>query len=376
MHRFGTFKYRYRYLVSGAIPMLFDPRPKSKREEIFDREKELNSLLGGIEEYPITVLIGIRRVGKSSLLRVALNEFNGLGLYLDARSLYAAGGGAISPAVLVDEIRKILLGKGRFGFLSGIKLESVNLAGVKIAPKEMTIIDVFELLNGLGERFGRIVLAFDEAQYLRFYGPRGGKDLLAGIAYAYDSLPNLGFVFTGSEVGLLHDFIGIDDYSSPLFGRVYEEVEVRPFQRGLSEAFLRAGFEEVGLKVPDEEIKRAVDGLDGIPGWLVEFGFNYWKSGSFERAMERTVERARVMIREELLELEKRSPRYALILRAIAIGLTRWRDIKDYVEAKGGPITNARLSALLKNLEKMGWVRKESGEYRIIDPLVEKILKS
>ncbi len=356
--------------------MLFDPRPKSKREEIFDREKELNSLLGGIEEYPITVLIGIRRVGKSSLLRVALNEFNGLGLYLDARRLYAAGGGAISPAVLVDEIRKILLGKGRFGFLSGIKLESVNLAGVKIAPKEMTIIDVFELLNGLGERFERVVLAFDEAQYLRFYGPRGGKDLLAGIAYAYDSLPNLGFVFTGSEVGLLHDFIGIDDYSSPLFGRVYEEVEVRPFQRGLSEAFLRAGFEEVGLKVPDEEIKRAVDGLDGIPGWLVEFGFNYWKSGSFERAMERTVERARVMIREELLELEKRSPRYALILRAIAIGLTRWRDIKDYVEAKGGPITNARLSALLKNLEKMGWVRKENGEYRIIDPLVEKILKS
>jgi len=355
--------------------MLFDPRPKSRREEIYDREKELSSLLRGMEEYPITVLIGIRRVGKSSLLRVTLNEFDGLGLYLDARRLYASGGGTISPAVLVDEIRKILLGRGRFGFLSGIKLESVNLAGIRLKPKETTIIDVLELLNGLGERFGRVVLAFDEAQYLRFYGPRGGKDLLAGMAYAYDSLPNLGFVFTGSEVGLLHDFIGIDDYSSPLFGRVYEEVEVKPFPRELSEAFLRAGFEEVGLKVPEGEIKRAVDELDGIPGWLVEFGFNYWKGGSFERAMERTVERARAMIREELLELEKRSPRYSLILRAIAMGLSRWREVKDYVEAKSGPITNARLSALLKNLEKMGWVRKENGEYRIIDPLVEKILK-
>ncbi|WP_456423830.1 AAA family ATPase [Thermococcus sp.] len=275
----------------------------------------------------------------------------------------------------MDEIRKMLLGKGRFGFLSGIKLDSVSLAGIKLKPKETKIIDVLELLNGLGEKFGRVVLAFDEAQYLRFYGPRGGKDLLAGIAYAYDSLPNIGFVFTGSEVGLLHDFVGIDNYSSPLFGRVYEEVEVKPFPRELSEAFLRAGFDEVGLKVPEEEIKRAVDELDGIPGWLVEFGFNYWKGGSFGKAMERTVERARAMIREELFELEKRSPRYSLILRAIAMGLSRWRDIRDYVEAKSGPVTNARLSTLLKNLEKMGWVRKENGEYRIIDPLVERILK-
>jgi len=355
--------------------MLFDPRPKNRREEIFDRETELNSLGKGLREYPITVLIGIRRVGKSSLLRAVLNEFDGLGLYLDARRLYAAGGGTISPAVLVDEIRKILLGKGRFGFLGGIKLEGINLGGITLKPKETGIIDVFELLNSLGRKAGRAVIAFDEAQYLRFYGPRGGKDLLAGIAYAYDSLPNLGFVFTGSEVGLLHDFIGIDDYSSPLFGRVYEEVEVRPFHRELSEEFLRAGFKEVGMKVPEGEIKRAVDELDGIPGWLVEFGFNYWKSGSFERAMERTVERAKSMIREELFELEKRSHRYSLVLRAIAIGLHRWKNIKDYVEAKSGPITNARLSALLKNLEKMGWIKKENGEYRIIDPLVERVLR-
>ncbi|WP_457752434.1 AAA family ATPase [Thermococcus sp.] len=355
--------------------MLFDPRPKSRREEIFDRENELNSLIRGIEGYPMTILIGIRRVGKSSLLRVVLSEFEGLGIYLDARRLYAAGGGTISPVVLVDEIKKLLFGKGRFGFLSGIRLENVNLAGIKLKPKEATIIDVLEVLNGLGEKFGKVLLAFDEAQYLRFYGPRGGKDLLAGVAYAYDSLPNLGFVFTGSEVGLLHDFIGIDDYSSPLFGRVYEEVEVKPFPRELSEAFLRAGFGEVGLKVSDEEIKRAVDELDGIPGWLVEFGFNYWKGGSFERAIERTIERARTMIREELLELEKRSSRYSLILRAVAMGLSRWSNIKDYVEAKGGPITNARLSALLKNLEKMGWIKKESGEYKIIDPLVERILR-
>lgn len=355
--------------------MLFDPRPKEKREDMFDRDREFEELLRGMEEYPITILIGIRRVGKSSILKVALREYDGIGVYLDARRLYAAGGGTMSQSILVEELTRILAGKGRMGFLAGVKLERISLGGISIKPREATIIDVFELLNGIGERTGKVLLAFDEAQYLRFYGSRGGKDLLAGIAYAYDSLPNLGFVFTGSEVGLLHDFMGIDDYSSPLFGRVYDEVEVKPFTRELSEEFLWRGFKEVGLSVSRRDIQRAVDELDGIPGWLVEFGFNYWKKRNFEKALETTMARARTMIKEELLELEKRSPRYPLILRAVAMGLSRWSVIRDYVEAKGGPITNARLASLLKNLEKMGWIRKENGEYRIIDPVVERILR-
>ncbi|QDA31204.1 ATP-binding protein [Thermococcus indicus] len=356
--------------------MLFDPRPKERRGEMFDREVELEAILRGMEEYPITLIIGIRRVGKSSLLKAALNEYPGIGLYLDARRLYAAGSGSISAPVMADELRRILLGRGRFGFLRGMSVEKVNLGGIQIKPRDMGFMDVLEIIHWIGERTGhKVILAFDEAQYLRFYGSRGGKDLLAGIAHAYDSMPNLSFVFTGSEVGLLHDFLGLDDYSSPLYGRIYEEVEVRPFPRELSEEFLRVGFSEVGLNVPQDDIKRAVDELDGIPGWLVEFGFNYWKKGDPKKALETTIAKARNMIREELLELERRSPRYALILRAVSIGLHRWSKIKDYVEAKSGPITNARLGSLIRNLEKMGWIKKENGEYLIVDPVVEKVLR-
>ena len=355
--------------------MLFDPRPKERRDEIFDRENEIKSLLKGMEGYPITLLIGIRRVGKSSLLRVALNECGEIGLYIDARRLYSLGG-SVSQASLVGEIRSILAGKGRVGFLRGITLERVSLAGVQLKPREASFVDLLDLLNSLGRKAGkRVVIAFDEAQYLRFYGSRGGKELLAAIAYAYDSLENLSFVFTGSEVGLLHDFLGLDDYSSPLYGRIYEEVEVKPFSRELSMEFLRRGFEEVGMRVPEEKIKAAVEELDGIPGWLVEFGFHYWKGGDFERALDMTMRKARALIREELMELEKRSGRYSLILHGIAIGLNSWSTIKEYVEAKAGPLTNARFSELLKNLEKMGWIAKENGKYRIIDPVVERVLR-
>lgn len=115
--------------------MLFDPRPKERREEIFDREKELESILNGMNEYPISLIIGIRRVGKSSLLKVALNEYSGIGIYMDTRRLYSAGSGSISSAMLVDEITRILLGKGRVGFLRGIKVEEINLLGLHLKPR-------------------------------------------------------------------------------------------------------------------------------------------------------------------------------------------------------------------------------------------------
>ncbi|WP_234394319.1 hypothetical protein [Thermococcus piezophilus] len=59
-----------------------------------------------------------------------------------------------------------------------------------------------EALNEYGEEKRRVVIAFDEAQYLRF----GGATKYDGIiAYAVDNLKNLTFILTGSEVGLLFD---------------------------------------------------------------------------------------------------------------------------------------------------------------------------
>ncbi len=88
---------------------------------------------------------------------------------------------------------------------------------------------------------------------------------------------------------------------------VYEEVKVRPFPRELSKDFLRVGFSEVGLKVPEEEIEKAVNELDGISCWLVEFGFNYWRRGSFECAMGGMIARAQSVIREEPVDVVEKN---------------------------------------------------------------------
>ena len=58
-----------------GVSLYFDERPKSRREDLYDRERELEEMLTSIEhQKPLVVLKGIRRLGKTSLLRVALNE--------------------------------------------------------------------------------------------------------------------------------------------------------------------------------------------------------------------------------------------------------------------------------------------------------------
>ncbi|EEB73478.1 ATP-binding protein [Thermococcus sp. AM4] len=355
--------------------MLFDPRPKKRREELFDREKEIEELLNTRE--PLTLLLGIRRVGKSSLLRVTLNEVEN-GVYIDARKMYFDSGGWITSESLIREFERAL--NSLRGSVRGKVFETlghvrgVSISGLKLElSRDARLSEVLEALNDVGA-----VIGVDEAQYLRFYGSRGGREFLALLAYAYDNLDNLRFVLSGSEVGLLHDFVGIDDYESPLYGRSHGEVVLRPFPRELSVEFLRRGFTEVGVDASDELIERAVEFLDGVPGWLVEFGRKYSETKDFEGSLEYVFRQARGFLKGELRELERRSPRYILILEAIARGQDRWELIRDYLALRGHNVPKSRLAELIRNLEKMSWIEADfsSGRkrYRIIDPVIERVL--
>ena len=292
--------------------MLFDPRPKKRREELFDREKEIEQLINTKE--PLTLLLGIRRVGKSSLLRVTLNELEN-GVYIDARKMYFDSGGWITSASLIGELESAL--NALRGTVRGKVFEAlghvrgVSISGVRIElTREVRVSTVLEALNDVGA-----VIGIDEAQYLRFYGSRGGKEFLALLAYSYDNLDNLWFILSGSEVGLLHDFLGIDDYESPLYGRSHREVVLKPFSKELSMEFLRRGFSEIGMDVPGEVIEDAVGSLDGVPGWLVEFGRKYSETQDFRGSLEYVFQRAKGFLNGELKELERRSPAMCLSLR-------------------------------------------------------------
>ncbi len=57
---------------------------------------------------------------------------------------------------------------------------------------------------------------------------------------------------SGSQVGVLRDFLGVDDPHGALYGRFLHEVRLRRLSR-----------------------EEAVERFDGIIGWLTYFGWSY-----------------------------------------------------------------------------------------------------
>ncbi len=362
--------------------MLFDLKPKKRRTDLFDRKQELEEVLKAFEKFPLILVTGLRRVGKSSLIRVSIEESKCPSVLLDGRVLYMRAGGNIKKMHLVQQMEKELTNFSNVEkLLKSLKaLNGISLNGNSISLnwKELDLFFLIEKLENFAEkRKTYVILFFDEAQYFKHYGSRGGKDLLALFSYVYDNFERIRIVLTGSEVGLLHDFLSVDDYDSPLYGRVLKEIRLQPFSKELSMLFLKRGFEEIGMKA-DFDFEKVIAALGGLPGYLIQFGIMYSESQDFELAMQETLKIISGMIEGELKELDRKSQRYVKVLKYIANGANTWSKIKNMLIANDDVISDSRLYEILNNLEKMCWISKKKGEkilYNITDSVVNIHLK-
>ncbi len=355
--------------------MLFDPRPKETRSELFNRERELELLTRYVfSGSPLILCLGIRRIGKTSVLKVFINESKYPVLYIDARRLVEVGFSKQGLYRLLSEGFTRL--RGRFtAIIEYLK----NIRGVVIAghgvefnwrSKELSISSILTRVNDYAEDTGALfVVAIDEAQYLRFLRGRNKIDFRQVIAYSYDNLRRVKFILTGSEVGLLYKFLGFADNSSPLYGRVRDEVVIDRFPREESIKFLEQGFNEVGMSIPRRILEEVVDLVDGIPGWLAYFGYKFTQTGRHD-IIDKVFKEAVSVALDELRSLHSHSPLYTHILRAIAMGFNHWSSIKRAIEAwTGRTIPANTLYRLLTNLIDMNIISKINEEYTFLDPV-------
>lgn len=329
--------------------MYFDPGIKRRREDLFDREGELLRLNEAVRRGERIVLVtGLRRIGKSSIVSVFLAEWGGRGIMLDLKGLYFEYG-SVPKRLFVAEL----------------------LRAMGEEPRNADLLEVLRILDSGGER---AVLALDEAQYLRF---SGGFRFDGVLAWAYDNLDNLTIVLTGSEIGMLEDFLRFEDPAAPLYGRTPYELSVGPFDRAMALRFLKEGFAQEGMEVPEGELEEVVDALGGIPGWLTIYGHMRARRGLDHRSAIASVyeEGSRVVMGELERAIQPARRRYLAILRAISLGLGSWSKIKAYAVALTGPITDARFTGLLRRLEKLGFVAKQDDQYVIPDPVIRKAVE-
>lgn len=55
--------------------------------------------------------------------------------------------------------------------------------------------------------------------------------------------------------------------------------------------------------------------------------------------------------------------------------MNSWSSLKNLFHAKGDFESDSNLYSLLKTLEKMSFIEKTTEGYKIIDPVLEKVLK-
>ncbi|RLG02543.1 MAG: hypothetical protein DRN54_04390 [Thaumarchaeota archaeon] len=351
--------------------MYFSLGVKTRKEDFYNMEAELRCLLEELLN-PLTRMIvikGVRRVGKSSLLRVALSESGLPHLLLDLRAVgppcsetfYDAFSRNLSALVEKAQSLRSVLSK-----ISGLEVVGFR---VELTKREIsTISELLKVLDDWSSRRGRpLILAFDEAQDLRFV--RGADKLLAHI---YDYLQNIKLVLAGSEVGILDRLLGHEAPQSPLFGRAYAEIPIDRLPPRKAKEFLIKGFEQVSVQIEESEVDEAVKLLDGIIGWLTYYGY-YRTRESHEKALEKTLEEGSAIVAEELKNIlaarQQAKRRYIQILKILERP-SRWSEIKRHLNLSLGiRISDKQLTNYIKELKSYGFIVKTDGKYAIADPL-------
>lgn len=280
--------------------MLFDPRPKDNRRDLYDAETELKSLLSAIKKgTPLLNIVGLRRTGKTSLLLTALSLVPNPHIILDLRVLAAKP--YATKKDLIEEVQHSLnafykthlsMGRKLFNWLKRVQGVGVSHVGISInwgGKEPADIASLFDELNAWAKQDGkRMIVAFDEAQELKKVA---GIDVAKLIAHVYDYCRNITVILTGSAIGLLYEFLATHDPEAPLYGRHLTEIQLRRLPERMARDFLLRGFKQARLKFQGEIVDLAVNRLDGIIGWLTLFGSTCIKDGKVsESGISQTVE--------------------------------------------------------------------------------------
>jgi AAA+ ATPase superfamily predicted ATPase len=365
--------------------MLFSIKPKERRDELYDFEKELEELMKGIERSPITIVIGMRRTGKTSLLKVALNELGNPYIYLDTRF-------SVNPTYrdfiyivkesLEDFVRRYKSFREKIvEVLSSVKGVSISIPFSSIdiswrGSSKLEFSEFFTALNRIGSELKKsVVVAFDEAQELRKIT---WINFVRLFAYIYDNLDYVRIVLTGSEVGLLYKFLRLDDRDSPLYGRYIHTVSTRRLTFEESIDFLEKGFKEIGISINKQVIEEAAKTFGGIIGWLTLFGYNcYMNPDLCSHQVDKVLKIAIDIAKNEIENFlsSRRSVRYKTLLKILTVERS-WSEIKKKLEdIEGRTINDKTLNELLNTLIDLSIIEKKDNKYIVADPITRKAVE-
>jgi len=310
--------------------VILDPRPKTRRDELYGRDSELDAMVSIVigQKMPITVIGGIRRVGKTSLMLVAENELRDSDRFV---IVYLEAGRITRRGQLGEEIAKKL------------RLEPGN--------------DPIEVLRRAKSLGRHIVVVLDEVQVVPRRTRYEVMDLVEAIAYKiYHST----LILLSSAPGLAKEVAGLERNGKEILQSY--DVWLNPLKKSDAEALLADGLREQGLSPDPGVVEEAVEFFGAIPGWLVFFGLRLVAGMKPEQIYREAIDTA-------LEEIKKLAPRPQLLLKVLAEGNDSWtRALKALEDLEGRWVSRNGFAKALHYLEKRALVK----DYRILDPVYER----
>ena len=366
----------------GAVTLLFSTRPKERREDLYDRDKEIEIIKDSISRGEWVAVLGMRRIGKTSVVNVAVNESGGVKLRIDLFRLYNPAKKQYSKeeflSLLIQSVNDTIknytfLGKATRVISNILGVDEIEINKVKVKLKKIRGQDVIYILSQLNslakDNKKKLVLVFDEAQELSKISGINFPSLFHDI---YDNCTNTVVIFTGSMIRLVEKTLKDIEYNEPFFGRYIRKIELTRFTKEQSRDFLLKGFEEEKIKVDESIIEDAIKKFDGIPGWLTLFGSEYSFSvkHNLRVDIEEIVKKAIEEAKNEVMNFLKysQSPlRYSAIILAIDRlgGKGKLNEIvKVSSTLLGEEIPRARAYEMLNRLVDLDLLKKdEEGIY-------------
>ncbi|USH00438.1 ATP-binding protein [Thermococcus argininiproducens] len=351
---------------------MFETRPVTNEKNLYGKKHKeaLKQLKKNVEEKTFTAILGPRRVGKTSIIRVFLNKYRYRYIYYDLSPFMSKPGISyteLTPAMMNIETNE----------LSYHAQLSLGLVRLDVKPEngvqfQNALINLLRELNG---KYDNLLVIIDEAQVM----PRiRGVNMLGLLQLISNTMDNITVIMTGSMPGLLEKILS-PSASQPMFARYVDRIHIPRWTREESMGYLKKGLHKAKVSCTRAEVEEAAEELSNVPGFLAYYGKQRTRGMNHSEALVEASNYA-INIWEQDLEafLNIYSTRaYVTTLWALAqskFGLTRKEIAGEVLHRE--KISDRSLSRILRNLVSSGMVEhsKERRKYIIAEnPLAKAV---
>ncbi len=351
--------------------MYFATNPKIRCTDLFGRDYLLDTFISYIQDVDVRMIAlrGLRRTGKTSLLNVALSEAKVMSLKIDVREAPYYDRKEFM-LYLVEKVKE-KIGEPLFHkilkYFSKVEVSYNDISTTFFVHIEQKFSTFFEKLNEeLGKKKKVLVIAFDEVQLL------SKIKFEYTLAAVYDNYTQIKLILSGSEIGLLDQFLGKKDAESPLYGRAVIELEVPKFNEEETRAFLLAGFAQIRKTISWEEVKEVILNFNGVIGWATQYGWFRSQGKTHAGAIAAVVEEGVTLTHKELDTFlsNRNKGKYLKLLRWIVKGYNQWAILMNQFVNENEKVSDRQLQLYLRELQDYGFVVKKDEFYFVTDPLL------